>query len=114
MSNILLAVLGFVLALLACRALRDGRITQILERAEPGLRKFGPIGAAIISTAIVWWVWDQLVPVPLIQDESSYLLQAEIFARGRWTVPTPPLPEFFEQPHVQMAPAVASKYTPGH
>jgi hypothetical protein len=78
------------------------------------LRRFGPIAASLASVSIVWFAWGALVPIPKIHDENSYLLQAEIFARGRWTAPSPPIPEFFEQPHVQVLPAVASKYPPGH
>jgi hypothetical protein len=81
---------------------------------EQFLRRFGALTVAIVSVAVIWWVWDQANPVPVIHDEASYLLQADIFASGRWTAPTPALPEFFEQPHVQIAPAVASKYPPGH
>lgn len=73
-----------------------------------------PLVAAIASIATVWFVWGELAPTPKIQDEHSYLLQADIFARGRWTAPSPAIPEFFEQPHVLVVPAVASKYPPGH
>jgi hypothetical protein len=69
---------------------------------------------AIISALAVWWVWGAIDPLPLVQDEVSYLLQSEIFATGHWTAPTPPAPEFFQQPHVLTIPAVASKYPPGH
>src|SRR6185295_1212626 len=73
-----------------------------------------PLGAAIVTAVIVWWVWGETSPRPTVHDEASYVLQADIFARFRWTAPTPPLPEFFEQPHVLVVPAVASKYPPGH
>lgn len=114
MTSILFSTITLAIALLASRWVRDEGIAVQTDRWESALRKFGPLGAAIISVAVVWWVWGQVVPVPVIQDEASYLLQAEIFARGRWTAPTPPLPEFFEQPHVLIVPAVASKYPPGH
>ena len=80
---------------------------------EALLRRFGPLAAAVVSIAVVWFVWGRDA-IPKVQDESSYLLQAEIFARGRWTAPAPAIPEFFEQPHVQVVPRVASKYPPGH
>jgi hypothetical protein len=51
--------------------------------------------------------------VPQIQDEAAYLLQAGIFARGRWTEAARPLPEFFAQMHVFTTPFLASKYPPG-
>src|SRR5262249_15335516 len=46
--------------------------------------------------------------------ERAYLLQAEIFARGHWTAPSPPLAAFFEQMHVFIEPAVFAKYPPAH
>ena len=85
-----------------------------MEALERYLRRFGALTVAIASVAIIWWVWDQRDPVPVIHDEASYLLQADIFASGRWTTPSPAVPDFFEQPHVQVVPAVASKYPPGH
>jgi hypothetical protein len=48
-----------------------------------------------------------------VHDESAYLLQAELFSRWRFTAPTPPLPQFFEQLYVNLVPAVSSKYPPG-
>jgi 4-amino-4-deoxy-L-arabinose transferase-like glycosyltransferase len=82
--------------------------------AEIRLRKFGPLVAAVLAVAVVARVWDIRAPLEVEHDQASYLLQAEIFASGRWTVPSPPIPEFFEQPHVQLVPAMASKYPPGH
>jgi hypothetical protein len=55
----------------------------------------------------------ELSPIPQIQDEAAYLLQAGIFVRGRWTQIAPPVPEFFTQMHVFTTPILASKYPPG-
>ncbi len=52
--------------------------------------------------------------MPKSHDENAYLLQAGIFAQGRWSDPPPPLPEFFEQMHVLSQPRRAAKYPPGH
>jgi 4-amino-4-deoxy-L-arabinose transferase-like glycosyltransferase len=108
-----LAALAFVAALFASRR-APARVSAAMDRVEPRLRRFGPVIVAVGSAVITWWVWGQLQPMPIVHDESSYVLQSEIFARGRWTVPSPPIPAFFEQPHVQVVPAVASKYPPGH
>jgi hypothetical protein len=81
---------------------------------ELWMRRYGAVVAGVISPVVIWWVWGQAHPMAVIHDEASYVLQAEIFASGRWTVPAPPIAEFFEQPHVQVVPAVASKYPPGH
>lgn len=87
-------------------------MTDRFADIERRLRRLGPWLAAVAAVMVVWFMWGDARPV--YHDEDSYVLQAEIFARGRWTVPTPPLPEFFEQPHVLSVPAVASKYPPGH
>jgi hypothetical protein len=50
---------------------------------------------------------------PCSGDEYSYELQAEIFARGRLSVATPPHPELFDVDHVLLEPSVRSKYPPG-
>jgi Dolichyl-phosphate-mannose-protein mannosyltransferase len=73
-----------------------------------------PLIAGAISAGVLWIVWGAIAPLPLIHDEFSYVLQARIFAGGHWTAAVPPIPEFFEQPHVLVVPAVASKYPPGH
>jgi hypothetical protein len=85
-----------------------------IAQMETPLRRRGALVAALLSVAVVWFTWDAIVPVPKVHDEASYILQSDIFARLRWTVPSPPMPEFFEQPHVQVVPVVASKYPPGH
>jgi hypothetical protein len=75
-------------------------------RAAPAV--FGAVTAVMTA-----WVWGGLRVVPVFHDEAAYLLQARIFASGRWASPAPPLPEFFEQFHVLVTPVVASKYPPG-
>jgi hypothetical protein len=71
------------------------------------------IGA--LTAGICAYVWGHLIaPTAVVHDEASYLLQARIFARGAFAMPSPPLPEFFEQFHTYVTPAFASKYPPGH
>lgn len=113
MLPVLLSALAIVAALAVPRFVSPGELGR-LDTMERLLRRSGPLAVGLISPLFIWWIWDQAVPVAVIHDEASYLLQADIFASGRWTVPTPALPAFFEQPHVQIAPAVASKYPPGH
>jgi hypothetical protein len=110
---VLLSALALAAAVSATRVVREDSAAR-LEPWEGSLRRFGPIVAGTLSALIVWYVWDALVPIAKVHDENSYLLQAELFARGRWTAPSPPIPQFFEQPHVQVVPAIASKYPPGH
>lgn len=114
MIAIAVAAVALLAALLAPRVIPSEKLGVRVAGAEASLRTFGPAVVAVISILVVWWIWGDVSPVPVVYDESSYLLQADIFAHGRWTVPTPPLPDFFEQPFVQIVPAVASKYPPGH
>jgi hypothetical protein len=73
-----------------------------------------PITLGIINALLVWWwVGWYRNPAPMVQDEAAYLLQAALFARGRWTATVPPLPEFFAQMHVLTEPVLASKYPLG-
>jgi hypothetical protein len=50
---------------------------------------------------------------PFSGDEYSYLLQAELFARGALHAPTPAHPELLRVDHVILEPWVCSKYPPG-
>jgi hypothetical protein len=87
---------------------RLDRLNELLDaRGTPLL-----LGAA--NALLLWW-WMGWYPdlAPVIQDEAAYLLQAEIFARGRWTAAARPLPEFFAQMHVFTTPYLAAKYPPG-
>lgn len=69
------------------------------------------VGCATVGIVAV--IWGGVHPVPAIHDEAAYILQCKIFATGRWTAHSPPLPAFFEQMWVFVEPAVASKYWPG-
>ena len=73
-----------------------------------------PLLLGAVSAAVTFWVWSGGNFAPRFHDESAYLLQAGIFAEGRWSDPSPPLPDFFEQFHVLVVPARAAKYPPGH
>src|SRR4051794_41794552 len=64
--------------------------------------------------AAVRFAWRSFGEPGIVHDERAYLLQAEIFARGHWTAPPPPVAAFFEQMHVFVEPAVFAKYPPAH
>ena len=100
-----------VLALLL--AARPGPLD--VSRVERALAaRWAPALAGVASAACVLAVWGSADAVPLYHDEGAYLLQAEIFAAARWAMPSPPLPEFFEQMYVLVTPVLAAKYPPGH
>lgn len=52
------------------------------------------------------------VPVGSADDELSYLLQADTFASGRLTNPSPPLPERFASSFILVKPTYTSQYQP--
>jgi len=86
----------------------ESRLESLLES------RWAPLAVGVISAATYWWLAGSLDPVAVIHDEAAYLLQARLFASGRWAGPSPVLPEFFEQFHVFVVPKVAAKYPPGH
>ena len=106
----LLAVAG--LAIVAHRTgakeMRPGRVTRALESRWI-------LAAIFVATfVLLWFAWGAVQPIPVVHDEMSYVLEAQILARGHWGLPSPPLPVFWEQPHVLVDPVLTSKYFPGH
>jgi hypothetical protein len=52
------------------------------------------------------------VPAPFVHDEYGYLLQADTFASGKLTNPTPPFPKHFESIYVLTKPTYTAQYQP--
>jgi len=75
---------------------------------------WSPVVAGIATFVLVRIVWGSFHEPGVVHDERAYLLQAQIFAGGHWTAPSPPLAAFFEQMHVFIEPAVFAKYPPAH
>jgi hypothetical protein len=105
-----------VIAVVAALAHRIGISTE--ERADAISRVLD--GRAMLAVvfaatfAVIWYSWGMLDPMPTVHDEMAYVLQSQILATGHWTLPSPPMPAFWEQPQVLVEPALAAKYFPGH
>src|SRR5438445_266756 len=67
------------------------------------------IGAALAGAAL-----RDRRALPFVTDEAAYLLQADTFARLRLSLPSPPLPAFFEAPQILVVPRYMAKYPPGN
>ena len=107
-------LLVLAVALLARQLPEPRRRRRIAARALALLDGWWvPLVLGLLTGAATWFVWGSLTRTSVVHDESAYLLQAELFARFRFTAPTPPLPQFFEQLYVNLRPAVSSKYPPG-
>ncbi len=85
-----------------------GRLARFLDSRA--------IVAVVAATTflVLWYSWAAIDPIPVVHDEMAMLLQAQIFARGLWALPSPPIPAFWEQAHVLVEPTLAAKYFPGH
>jgi len=83
---------------------------------HPNLRS-GPAAPLLVGVAtalVMLAVFGSLRQSPAFHDETAYVLQARIFASGRWTAAARPLPEFFQEIHIFDTPATAARYWPGH
>jgi hypothetical protein len=86
---------------------RAARVIALLDG------RWTPVIIGVLTGAATWYVWGSVTRTAVVHDESAYLLQAELFARFRFTAPSPPLPQFFEQLYVNLRPAIFSKYPLG-
>ena len=108
-------LIPLIVAALVIRYEQHPTVVRVSEFADAMLKsRWLPAVCGLISAGLMAWVWNGSHFIPNIADESAYLLQAEIFAQGKWSLAARPLPEFFEQMHVFVTPFLASKYFPGH
>ena len=109
------SIAGALLGLFAVAALLRVRGLAIVDQwLQHLMNPAAPIIAAAVTGLLTVFVWRSLHEPATIHDEQAYLLQAETFAHGRSTGTPPVQPEFFEQAHVLLTPALAVKYPPGH
>jgi dolichyl-phosphate-mannose-protein mannosyltransferase len=106
------AFVVLILALLLGRFITLPRFTLGLTNALSS--RWMPLVTGLVTAVFMAWLWGGLDQVAAIHDEAAYLLQAQLYASGHWTAPGLPLPEFFEQYHVLVAPMLTPKYFPGH
>lgn len=112
MPSLLLIALLLVIAWLMARCPARAPWIAALDRALDGWML--PAVAFAAAVAVTAYVWGSLNPVAVYHDEAAYLLQAELLARFRWTLPAPVVPRAFEQAAVLVTPVLAPKMGPGH
>lgn len=94
-------------------------VAVALRRASPRRMaaldgKYTPAVVGVLWSMLPALAWRGAQPLPVYHDEAAYLLQAQIFSMGRWSSPSPPVPQLFGQAHVLVTPVLAAKYPPGH
>jgi hypothetical protein len=111
LTLLVLLLVALVARLIPVPSRRTRRILEWVDARLSG--PTAPVVVGVLTGLATLYVWGSLARTPVVHDESAYLLQAELFAHRRFTVPTPPLPRFFEQLYVNLVPALSSKYPPG-
>jgi len=107
MSFVSIAVVAACIAAVLLRRVSPRAMSMLDAR-------WAPVVVGLLWAVLPFLVWRAATPMPLDHDEAAYLLQAQIFAMGRWASPALPMPAFFGQAHVLTTPVLASKYFPGH
>ena len=107
-----LLVAALLALILGVRLVPDSRSGALVrpELSAPWM----PLAAGCVAAAIITWIWGGLRAPPVITDEATYLLQGQLFARARWSLPSPAITEAFTQASVLLIPALAPKMPPGH
>lgn len=99
--------------------LTGSMLTQAWGRTKEGLLAVKPLyfmGAIflvefLLTSGAAYYVFDR---IPHVVDSIAQLFHAKIFAMGKLTVPSPPMPEFFELLHMINNGQWYSQFPPGH
>jgi len=109
-TRLLLGIVALLAVALIARRWPDRENLQ----QPPGRPWLFPLAAGVFTAALITWCWHGWNAPAVIDDEAAYLLQAQLFARGRWALPSPAAFEAFTQPAVLVTPVLAPKMAPGH
>jgi len=90
MSFVPIALVAACLAALLLRKLSPR--TLAVSHARPRHmvildERWAPVVVGLLWAVLPFLVWRAATPMPLDHDEAAYLLQAQIFAMGRWASP---------------------------
>jgi len=107
-----LAILGLLLVL--ALVVRRYGPPQGQAHQAPWLVWGVPVLAAVVTAGLTAWVWGGADAPAVLHDESAYLFQSALLARGKWSLPAPAVPEAFAQPAVLVTPVLTAKMPPGH
>ncbi|MBM4192921.1 MAG: hypothetical protein FJ202_00880 [Gemmatimonadetes bacterium] len=121
-NTVAVSVLGALVAFLWIRWSSTSRVPDQLRTATSGstpprawrawhVDMVVAAACGAVYVAIAWWVFGGR---PLLIDELVQVLQARVFAEGRFATPTDPNPEFFSVLHVvDIGPRTFAQFPPG-
>ena len=98
--------------ILLARLLRARRFDVLVHAASHAA--WVPVAVGCGAVLLTAWIWGGLRAPAVVHDEAAYLLQGALFARGRWTLPSPGEFAAFTQPAVLVTPVLAPKMPVGH
>jgi hypothetical protein len=112
-----ICAVGVAAALTLVPAVRNGVALLVDRMRDPSLGARWKIGVVIAITSSLYLLFTAVHQGRDLnakeQDESMYLIQAQMLARGHLSMPAHPHGEFFESYHVFARPRYAAIYFPG-